>query len=248
MTRKVLVQPASQSDWRGSVPSQQRIDAMWSRVRIIRGRLCRVAAAAGATLFLSVLPFLVVPMSHAYPPDPPSPPDLTSDSDLIRPFPVVIPTPSNWAPKFPFPYDQTRNQVTEVDITAMSEMCQWYNAQYATLRDQIDRLQFNRIGPDGKDFDYTRDNIQQQVDIVAGNLDRSLAFLGPRAQSLTQSQNTFGDNYFPIYEGEAFYKLWEQLSNVNNGIQAHQPDWFTGPSVQKAKRWGSDIHRSHVCG
>nr|WP_235848138.1 hypothetical protein [Mycolicibacterium holsaticum] len=201
-----------------------------------------------AVTALAVAAVLLGPSSAARPPDPPSPPHLPSDSDLMRPFPVITPTPSNWKPKFPFPYDQTRGRVTEADITAMSEMCQWYNHQYATLRDQIDRLQFNRIGVDGRDFDYKRDNLQQQVDIVTGNLDQSLAFLGPRVQALTQARNTFGDSYFPIYQGEAFYKLWEQLSNVNNGIRAHQPAWFTGPSVQKAKRWGSDIHRSHVCG
>ncbi len=129
---------------------------------------------------------------------------------------------------------------------AMREMCQWYNAQFATLSAQVDRLQFNRISVAG-DYDYTQGNVQQQVDIVTGNVSQAVDFLAPRAQSLTQSQNPFGDSYFPIYKGEAFYKLWEQLSNVNNGIMAHQPDWFTGPSVQKAKRWGEDIHRSHVC-
>jgi hypothetical protein len=160
---------------------------------------------------------------------------------------VVNPTSSNWAPKFPFPYDQTRGNVTAADITAERELCQWYDAQYGTLSDQIDRLQFNRIAPNGTDFDYSVDGVQQQVDIVAGNIAASLAFMEPRVQALTQSRNPFGDVYFPLYEAEAFYKLWEQLSNVNNGINAHQPDWFTGPSVQKAKRWGSDIHRSHVC-
>lgn len=174
-------------------------------------------------------------------------PDPPPDSAVITPLPVITPTASNWAPMYPFPYDQIRDRVTPADITAMSEMCQWYSAQYATLRAQIDRVQFNRIGPDGKDYDYTRDNIQQQVDIVTGNIRQAVDFLGPRVQSLTQAQNPYGDNYFAIYEGEAFYKLWEQLSNVNNGILAHQPAWFTGPSVQKAKRWGSDIHRSHVC-
>lgn len=183
----------------------------------------------------------------AGPGDPPSPPDPPSDSDVIRPLPVVTPVASDWQPKYPFPYDQTRNRVTAADITAMSEMCQWFNAQYATLREQIDRLQFNRIGPGGKDYDYSRDNIQQQVDIVTGNIAQAVDFLTPRAQALTQAQDPFGDDYFPVYEGEAFYRLWEQFYNVNNGILAHQPDWFTGPSVQKAKRWGSDIHRSHVC-
>ena len=174
-------------------------------------------------------------------------PYLPSDSDVIRPLPMITPTPSAWQPMFPFPYDQTRNRVTEADITAMREMCQWYNAQYVTLRSQIDRLQFNRIGPDGQDWNYARDNVQQQVDIVSTNLLQAVDYLTPRAQALTRAPNSFGDLYFPIYEGEAFFKLWEQLFNVRNGILAHQPAWFTGPSVQKAKRWGSDIHRSHVC-
>jgi len=186
--------------------------------------------------------------SHANPPDPTEPFPAPSDRDLIRPLPIVTPTPSSWQPMFPFPYDQTKNRVTAADITAMREMCQWYNFQYATLSDQIDRVQFNRIGPDGKDFDFSRDGTQQQVDILTANLDESLAFLDPRVHALTQAQNTFGDNYFPIYKGEQFFKLYEQLFNVNNGIKAHQPDWFSGPSVQKAKRHGADIFHSHVCG
>ncbi|WP_234791526.1 hypothetical protein [Mycolicibacterium mucogenicum] len=137
--------------------------------------------------------------------------------------------------------------MTDADVTAMREMCQWYNAQYATLRAQIDRLQHNRIGPDGRDFDYTQGGVQQQVDIVTNNIAQAVDFLTPRTQVLTQAQSPFGDTFFPVYKGEAFFKLREQLVNVNNGILAHQPDWFTGPSVQKAKRWGSDIHRSHVC-
>ena len=222
-------------------------------------RIRRRAGGLGWAAILMAVAVLMSAPSGADPADPadqPGLPNLPSDSDLIRPMPVIVPTASAWAPKFPFPYDQTKDKVTDADITAMREMCQWYNAQYATLRAQIDRLQFNRIdktpatdpfGPNGKDFDYTRDNVQQQVDIVTTNIGQAVDFLAPRAQSLTQAQNPFGDHYFAVYEGEAFFKLWEQLSNVNNGILAHQPNWFTGPSVQKAKRWGSDIHRSHVC-
>jgi hypothetical protein len=168
---------------------------------------------------------------------------------------VITPTPTNWVPKFPFPYDQTRNRVTDADITAEREMCQWYNAQYDTLIDQIDRLQYNRIqqnGPgvrsgSGTDWDYSFGPIQQQVDIVTANIDQSEDFLAPRAQALTQSQDFAGDNSFPLYMGESFYLLWQHLSNVNAGIKAHQPDWFTGPSVQRVKLWGSRINRSHVC-
>lgn len=212
----------------------------------MRERIRRGAAAVGCAMLLPAAAILTGPPAGAGPDAAPPLPDPPNNGELIRPLPVVTPTPSAWAPKFPFPYDQTRGDVTDADITAMREMCQWYNAQYATLSAQIDRVQFNRIGVWG-DYDYSQGNVQQQVDIVTGNIGQAVDFLAPRAQSLTQSRSPYGDSYFPIYKGEAFFKLWEQLSNVNNGIMAHQPDWFTGPSVQKAKRWGQDIHRSHVC-
>jgi hypothetical protein len=246
MSARIVAQRVSRFGSMGSTPLREK------RIRLARAvnPTVRVrsrhggAVATAVVIVLSALAIVVPPTSSADP-DPTAPP---SNSDLLYAFPAFTPTPSNWKPKFPFPYDQTRDRVTPADITAMAEMCQWYNRQYATLRDQIDRIQFNRIGSYGKDFDYSRDNTQQQVDIVTGNIDESLAFLDPRVHALTIAQNSFGDNYFPIYEGEEFFKLDEQLFNVNNGIKAHQPDWFTGPSVQKAKRHGSDIFRSHVCG
>jgi hypothetical protein len=202
--------------------------------------------AALVAIVLTVHLIAAGPISSADPP---------SDSDLIRPLPVVTPTPSNWVPKFPYPYDQTKGNVTDADITAEREMCQWYNSQYETLRRQIDRLQFNRVtanGPGvisgaGSDWDYSIGNLKEQADIVTANIEQSVDFLGPRAQALTQSQDFAGDVYFPLYEGKSFYLLWQHLSNVNAGIKAHQPDWFTGPSVQRVKRWGTRISRSHVC-
>lgn len=215
-----------------------------TRWNTFRGRAVAAAALACA---VSVTAAMVGPYAMADPADPPDPPNAPSDAELIRPLPAVTPTPTNWTPKFPFPYDQTRASVTDADINAERELCQWYTAQYGTLRDQIDRLQFNRIAPDGTDFDYGVDDVQQQVDVVTNNIAQSLTFMEPRVRAFTQDRNPFGDGYFPLYEAEAFFKLWEQLSNVHSGILAHQPDWFTGPSVQKAKRWGSDIQRSHVC-
>lgn len=202
--------------------------------------------SARLLIVLSCGAFVIAPISRADPP---------SDGDLMRPLPVVVPTPSNWAPQFPFPYNQTRASVTDADINAEREMCQWYNAQYDILKRQIDRLQFNRITPNGpgqiigsgSDWDYSVGNVQQQVDIVTANVDQSVAFLAPRAQALTQTQDYVGDNYFPLFEGESFFHLWQYLAAVNDGINAHQPDWFTGPAVQRAKSWGSKINRSHVC-
>lgn len=244
MTLRFVTQALPGSGWMGSASSRQQ------RIRLARAVNPTVrhrsrhggAVATGAVIVLSAIATLIPPKSGADP-DPAAPP---SDNDLIYAFPEFTPTPSNWKPKFPFPYDQTRDRVTTADITAMGEMCQWFNRQYATLRDQIDRLQFNRINPDGKDFDYGRDNIQQQVDIVTGNIDKSLAFLDPRVHALTVAQNSFGDNYFPIYEGEEFFKLYEQLSNVNT---ASRPTSRTGSRGRRSRRRSATVATSfaHMC-
>jgi hypothetical protein len=211
-----------------------------------RARNGRGAISAGMLTTLACAAGIFVPMSRADPP---------SDGDLIQPLPVVVPTQSDWEPQFPFPYNQTRASVTDADVNAEREMCQWYDAQYDVLKRQIDRVQFNRITPNGpgvingsgSDWDFGVGDVQRQVDIVTANVDQSVAFLAPRAQALTQTKNFYGDNYFPLFQGESFFHLWQYLDAVNNGIKAHQPDWFTGPAVQRAKDWGSKINRSHVC-
>ena len=201
----------------------------------------RSAALALALVVLCAAAAMVAPEPNAQPSEPPS------NDQLIQSLPPIVPRPTNWTPKFPFPYDKTRNQVTPADIRAEAEMCQWFTAQYQPINDQIERVQLNRISPNGTDSDYSGNGIQQQVDIVTGNIDRSVDFLAPRAQVLTQLQDFAGDNYFPLYQGQAFYGLWQELSNVSNGIKAHQPGWFTGPSYLRVKRLASEIHRSHVC-
>jgi hypothetical protein len=205
-----------------------------------------VIALACVFVALSAAAVATTPASRADPADYVRPPE---------PLPVVIPTTSDWVPKFPFPYDQTRGSVTDADINAEREMCQWFTAQYDELTRQINRLQFDRITPNGpgvisgvgSDWDYSIGDLQRQVDIVTTNIDQSVDFLAPRVQALTQSTDHSGDVYFPLYEGESFYLLWQHLSNVSAGIKSHQPDWFTGPSVKRAFRWGNRIHRSHVC-
>lgn len=219
--------------------------AAWDRMTRSIFRGCAVVLACGSAA-LAALVLEGQPASRADPSDYSRPPE---------PLPAVVPTPSNWAPKFPFPYDETKGSVTDADINAEREMCQWYNAQYDELTRQIDTVQFNRITPNGpgeimgsgSDWDYSIGDIQRQVDIVTTNIDQSVNFLAPRVQALTQSRDFAGDVYFPLYQGKSFYLLWQHLSNVNDGIKSHQPDWFTGPSVQRVLRWGERIHRSHVC-
>ncbi|MDA4109120.1 hypothetical protein [Mycolicibacterium holsaticum] len=164
--------------------------------------------------------------------------------EIAPPLPPVVVGPSDWTPKFPYPFDKTRSEVTDADINAMREMCQWYEAQYEPLITQIDRFNINLITSNG---DYNVANNQQIADAVVANIDRSVAFLTPRAQALTQARNYVGDVHFPVYQGESFHLLWQHLSNVGAGIRGRQPAWFVGPSVQRVLRWGSRINRSQVC-
>ncbi|WP_084014200.1 hypothetical protein [Mycolicibacter kumamotonensis] len=180
---------------------------------------------------------------------------LPSDDEIIVPLPPINVANTNWVPKFPFPYNQTRSRVTDADIVAMGEMCQWYNGQYDILRRQIDRLQFNRaqaFGPGNtwgaaSDWDYSYRGTQEDVDIVTANIDQSVGFLTPRVNALTRASDYMGDGYFPIYEGKSFFLIWQDLSNASNGLKSHQPAWFTGAPILQFKRYGSRIGRSHVC-
>lgn len=84
-------------------------------------------------------------------------------------------------------------------------MCQWFNAQYETLRRQIDRLQFNRITPNGpgvimgsgSDWDYSIGDIQQLADIVTANIDQSIEFLAPPRPSAHTDAKLCGRRLLP---------------------------------------------------
>ncbi|KKC06747.1 hypothetical protein BST19_25830 [Mycobacterium bouchedurhonense] len=160
------------------------------------------------------------------------------------PLPLFTPTASNWTPKVPYSYEATQKNVTQADINAEREMCQWFNAQYRELRRQMDEFGFDLLQANN---DWTVPGIQAHADAVASNIEQSVAYLAPRAEALTQSQDYVGDNYFPLYQGESFYRLWQHLSNTGVGIRARNTAWIYGPSQQREEHWGSRIERSHVC-
>jgi hypothetical protein len=159
-------------------------------------------------------------------------------------LPVFTPTANTWAPKFPYPYDETRKDVTDADISAENEMCQWFNAQYVDLRRQMDEFGFDLLNANN---DWTVPGIQTHADAVASNIELVVAYLAPRAEALTQTQDLADDNYFPLYQGESFYRLWQQLSNTGVGIRARNTAWIYGPSQQRVHHWGDRIEQSHVC-
>lgn len=164
--------------------------------------------------------------------------------DIAPPLPVVVATPSGFQPKFPWPYDKTQGSVTPADINAEREMCQWFNAQYDTLMTQIDNFSTELARRNG---DYNYGATSAIADSLTQNISQAVDFLTPRAQALTISTDHMGDLYFPLFQGESFYRIWEQLSNVRDGIRGRQPAWFYGPSYQVASRWGSKIKHSAIC-
>lgn len=199
----------------------------------IRGRKLRASAVFA---FLAVMTAVSVALGGGATADPFDPPPPL--------LPEFVPTPSDWAPQFPYPYDESRKDVTDADINAEREMCQWFNAQYQDLKRQMDKFGFNLLDANN---DWTVGTIQAQADNVAANIEQTVRFLTPRTQALTLSKNFAGDLYFAIYQGEPFYRLWQELSNVGVGIRARNTAWVYGPSQQRVKRWGSQIERSHVC-
>lgn len=193
-------------------------------------------SAAAALACLAVFASMVMILCGRAAADPSAPPP--------PPLPLFTPTASNWTPKVPYSYESTQKNVTEADINAEREMCQWFNAQYRELRREMDEFGFDLLQANN---DWTVPGIQTHADAVASNIEQSVAYLTPRAEALTQSQDYVGDNYFPIYQGESFYRFWQYLSNTGVGIRARNTAWIYGPSQQREEHWGSRIERSHVC-
>lgn len=204
----------------------------------------RRRARRGPALLAALVVLVLGAVSPAVPASADPSPNPVGEEPPPPPLPVIVPTASDWQPKFPPPYDQSRRYVTDADITAEREMCQWFTAQYDELRLQIERFNIKLLSRNG---DWAADDVLEHSQAVTANIDQSVAFLDPRARALTQTQTFAGDNYFPLYQGESFYLMWQHLSNVAGGIRGRQPGWFTGPSMQRFKYWGSRINRSHVC-
>lgn len=220
------------------------------------GRSTAIALASGVAAFAVVM--TTAPSGIADPDTPPGIEDNSPPTPIIHPdpndpsipyrpdivpLPQIVPAQANWTPKYPFPFDQMRNEVTEADIKAEAEMCQWFTAQFDTLTTQVDTLTYLLAGTNGK---YV-DGINEKADIVTANIFQSADFLAPRAQALTQNTDFAGDVYFPLYQGENFYSLWQQLHNVGIGIQSRHSSWHFGPPRTLMEHYASGIRRSHVC-
>jgi hypothetical protein len=201
-------------------------------VRLLRrfGILASCTALAAATL-------ITVSVGAEADPNAPAPP-----------LPVFTPTPTDWAPNFAFPHNFHQYRVTEADITSEREMCEWFNAQFDALMDQINAFNANLAA----DHDnYAAPGIQQQADAVTANIDRSEDYLAPRAQAFTVVRDCDVDddckNYIPIYEGDDFRRVWQQQSNVSTSIKNHNPSGINNISIGLTNVYANGIRGSGVC-
>jgi hypothetical protein len=62
------------------------------------------------------------------------------------PLPVFTPTPTDWAPNFAYPNNLYQSAVTDGDINAERDICEWFNAQFDTLMHKINDLKGNLAG------------------------------------------------------------------------------------------------------
>jgi hypothetical protein len=167
------------------------------------------------------------------------------------PLPVFTPTPTAWAPNVAFPHNRHQNRVTEADITAEREMCEWFTAQFDVLMGQI--IDFNNRLAAQRD-DYAAPGMQQHADAVTANIDQSEEFLAPRARGLTLVQDCTGSidesctTDYAIFEGKDFHRLWQQQSNISTSIKNRNASWVTNISIGLTNLYANGIRGSRVCG
>ncbi len=163
------------------------------------------------------------------------------------PLPVFTPTPTDWGPNFAFPHNIHQNQVTDSDITSEREMCEWFNAQFDTLMNQINSFNANLAN---NHDDYSAPGIQQQADAVTANIDQSEDYLAPRARAytrITDCDDESCDTYIPIFEGQDFVRVWQQQSNISTSIKSHNPSGINNISIGLTNLYANGIRGSGVC-
>ncbi|AWT53292.1 hypothetical protein [Mycolicibacterium smegmatis] len=155
------------------------------------------------------------------------------------------PHPSNWAPDYTvFPYNLWQIRVTPQQIDAQREACQWFNAQYGTLFDQI--VRFQGFLDDNGDH-WSHPGVQAAGDAVRGNVDRSAAFLDPRAQTLYVTNYPDQSQYSPLFHGDSFHHLWYQLTQISVKMKQRMPSGVINANIATANVYGNVIRESGVC-
>lgn len=186
----------------------------------------RTGVAAG----LMVILLAVAPVGHAQP---------------APTLPVFTPHPSNWSPNYTvFPYNLWQIRVTPDQITAMRDSCQWFNAQYDQLMNQVHGFQ-TFLGDQHDDWSMA--GMREAGDVVAANLDQSAAFLQPRGDTLFIINYPDQSEYSPVFHGDSVYRLWYQFTQISDKIKRRLPAGQINANIATAYVYGRAIRDSAVC-
>lgn len=165
--------------------------------------------------------------------------------DTAATLPVFIPYPTDWAPDYTvFPNSLWQNRVTPEQVAAQRDSCQWFNAQYATLRDQI--YGFQGFLGDRHDV-WTAPGVQGLANVVRANVDQSAAFLDPRAHTLYIVNYPDQSEYSPLYNGDSIYHLWYQLTQISDKMVKRLPSGLINANIATMNVYGNVIRDSGVC-
>ncbi len=165
--------------------------------------------------------------------------------DATPSLPVFIPHPSDWQPNFTvFPFDWWQNRVTPEQITAQREACQWFNAQYDVLMNQI--IGFQRYLHDRHDV-WSTPGVQAAADVIIANIDQSAAFLDPRAHTLYIVNWPDQDEYSPLYNGDSIFHMWFQLTQISDKMKNRLPSGVINANIATINVYGNVIRDSGVC-
>ncbi len=165
--------------------------------------------------------------------------------DATPSLPTFVPHPSPWQPNYTvFPYNLWQNRVTPEQVTAMRESCQWFNAQYETLRSQVYGFQYF-LGD--RHDEWGTPGVQATADVIIANLDQSAAFLDPRVHTLYIVNYPDQSQYSPIYNGDSMYHLWFQYTQISDKMKRQLPAGQINANIATANVYGTTINDSGVC-
>ena len=163
--------------------------------------------------------------------------------DAAPSLPLFVPYPSDWSPDYTvFPYNLWQNRVTPEMVTAERDACQWFNAQYDTVSRQA--LGFQNALHDAFDVWSA---VGGAGDVVRANVDQAAAFLDPRVHTLYITNYPDQSEYSPLYNGDSFYHLWFQLTQISDKIARRLPSGVINANTATMTVYGNVIRDSGVC-
>ena len=173
-----------------------------------------------------------------------SPPPAQADP-AVPALPEFVPYPSAWSPDYGvFPYNLWQIRVTPEQITAQRDACQWFNARYAGLAEQVHG--FKDFLADVHD-EWSVPGVRAAADTVVANLEQSARFLDPRVHTLYITNYPDQSQYSPLYNGDSFYHLWFQYTQIIDKIERELPAGQIHANVVTADVYGNVIRDSGVC-